>query len=209
MKRYNIEVSGKRSSVDLPTTWTELTLGQMMQIEKMKEPDPVQLFSILSGVDVAEASGDMEDDLFQATAFVFSPPDWDKIERPEYIILDGVPYKVPQIENETIGQAVMVSTLVGTIEDLSDAIIPILAIYFQPLVDKTKFDRMRLPAIEKMIKRTAAVEGFATASFFLRASRTLRRIIKTESPLLKSAKMQLLLETPTKSSGALSGSTIS
>jgi len=209
MKTYNIEISGKAERVQLPERWDEMTLGHLIDLEGERDPTSLEIFNVLCGRNVAEASPEFEDELMEAVAFVYSPPDWDKVAPPTHLVIAGEPYPLPKIETETLGQGIMVSELMARAKDLKETVVPILAIYFQPLIDRGRFDRHRLPVIEKFLRNTAAVEGFATASHFLSASRTLRRIIRSGSPLLKSPRMLRLLATPMTSPGDLSGSTTS
>lgn len=202
MKTYEIEINGKAERVTMPEKWDELTLGHLVDLEAEQDPTALEIFNVLCGKNVSEASQEFEDELLAAVAFIYTPPDWNKIPPPTHLVIAGTPYPVPKIEDETFGQGIMVAELMARAADLKETVIPILAIYFQPAVDGGKFNRHRLPTIEKYLRNTAAVEGFATASHFLGASRTLRRIIRVGSPLLRSPRMQRLLETPTTSPGA-------
>lgn len=207
MKTYRVEVNGKSDKVSLPESWSEMTLGHMVDLEALVDPTPLDVFNTLTGKDVSEAAPEFEAELYDAVRFIYSPPDWDKLARPTHLVIHGVPYPVPAIEKETLGQGIMVSQIAAKAKDLREMVIPVLAIYFQPAIDRGKFDRHRLPVIEKQLRNVAAVEGFAVAYFFIGDSRTLRRIIATASPLLRSPRMARLLGTPTTSPPSLSGST--
>jgi hypothetical protein len=209
MKTYLIEIAGRKERLTLPESWNEMVLGHLIDLEAIEQPTALEVFNVLAGRDVSAVSPEFEDELLQAVAFVYSPPDWDKIAPPTHLVIQGVPYPVPKIEQESLGQGIMVSQILAKAADLRETVIPILATYFQPLVDRTRFDRLRVPAVEKMLRNTAAVEGFATASHFLAASATLRRIIKVASPLLSSPRMRRLSGTTTRSPESSSGSTTS
>lgn len=161
----------------MPDRWSEVTIGQLMQIENGDADDELFLLSVLSGVDYKTVvhSTLLEDDVYQAVQFIYNgAPDWKALSVPSHLIINGKLCKVPRVDKVTLGQHIMVAQLLE--KSLTDVLITIMATYFQPLVDGVKFDRDRVPEVEKMIAKVPAVEGWPVAYFFLRSTPNLKRI---------------------------------
>lgn len=159
--------------------WSELQLKHLIGLEEVDTEDEVAVFSVLSGlnVEVVENSQAITEEIYKVVAFIYeATPEWKKLQPPTHLVIGGKPYKLPKIDKCVLGQNIMLDNLIE--RPLVESIPTVLAIYFQPLIDGGKFNRERLPAVEKMILEANALECYATAGFFLRGGKNLLRIMR-------------------------------
>lgn len=151
--------------------YDELTLSQLIAIERNESTDPLQVFAILTGMDVAfidNQSEQLENTLFDIVAPLFTTRmDMDALKPPTHLLIDGTLVKVPKPAKLTLGQNIMFMTLLERAKDLYEAIPEALAIFFQPELDGDKFDRHRVEATKKKLLRSQGLEALAVFGFFL------------------------------------------
>lgn len=193
---------GKRTRVVCPNSWEEVTLKQLLEIEECNM-EPISLFSILSGVQftILEESKDtdLEYMLYEAVAFIHKTPVWDKLKPPSKIEAAGKVITVPKdISVLTLGQKIMFDQLLLASKSLIEVIPKVLAIYFQPLFDDSKYDRERLADTEKIIVELPAIQMYSIANFFLNSRETLKKfgmiglhLIATKNSQFKNLQEQI------------------
>lgn len=161
---------------NMPSNWSEVNLKMLMQIENGDSDDVIHLLSVLTGVDYKAAvhSTMLEDEVYKAVRFIYDEtPKWQLLKVPKTLTINGKVCKLPNVSKVTLGQNIMMTNLLE--RPISEVLIPILAVYFQPVYDGGQFDRERLPDIEAMLEKVPAVEGWAVANFFLRSLPNLKR----------------------------------
>ena len=162
---------------NMPSHWGEVTLKMLMQIENGDNQDELFVFSVLVQKTYKEIvhSTLKEDEVTDAVAFVYTEtPKWNLLVVPKVLTINGKRCKLPNVLKVCLGQNIMMSNLLE--RPLSETLISILAVYFQPVYDGGQFDRERLSDIEQLIEKVPAVEGWAVANFFLRSLPNLNRI---------------------------------
>ena len=172
MLRFKFKDGDKIVEATTPTDWAEVTLGQFIDIEtKWDRKDLLQLFAILTGVDISVLSNTRTKKILQpiaeATLFIYEPLNWNRLKRPKSIYLHGKELKVPKnLGMELFGQKVMLLQKMQENEDDWRPIIPFgLALYFQPLYDG-KFSRDRVEVFEEKILKIPALLAYPIAFFF-------------------------------------------
>lgn len=201
MRSLTLHTSTEKRAVTIPTAWNELTLGQLMAIEKERssEADVLRLFSILAGVEIQLAENitdtDIEANIFEALQFLNEPPDWNKLTRPTHLIIEGRPEKIPtDVGAAMLGQKIMLMGTVSTPEKMLESIGSVIAIYMQPEVDKKrnagklKYDSERVKIIAEDLKNANGLECYATALFFFARSKELLQRLTSESPAFQKYK---------------------
>jgi len=157
--------------------WSEVTLGQLMQIEQGDSDDSLFLLSVLTGLPYKTVvhSTLTEDDVYDAIQFIYNgAPNWPELKVPSHLVIGSRLCKLPRVDKVTLGQHILVAQLLE--KPLNETLITIMATYFQPLVDGVKFDRDRVSEVEKMIAKIPAVDAWPVAFFFLKSTPNLKRI---------------------------------
>lgn len=193
MRKIKITTNKGKVEALLKSSWSEITLKELLSINTTADDNPIRLLSIISGVDfdsLAESSDEnLQNELYDLIAFLYEQPDWKKITRPSHLVIGGKPYKVPNIEKETLGQKVMLDQLVTQGTSLISVIPQALAVYFQPIIDG-KWDHKRLKEVEELIMETPCLHSHAIAGFFLSSPKNLMRITILNKNLLKPIRLQ-------------------
>lgn len=174
--------NGKGDRIFCPASWREINLSQLIDIEtKWDKKNPIQLFSIITGLDVALLSNskqkDLEDKMMAICAFAHVQPDWEQLSRPKYIEIGTKAYKTPKdISKKMLGQKIMINQIaIKEGVDLIKHIPKIVAIYMQPIIDGDYKDE-RIEEIEELLLKSSAMECFALARFFFLRSQNLMNI---------------------------------
>ncbi len=143
MIQFSIKTEdGKTLRISSPASWSEINLGQLIAIEtKWDKKSPIQLFSIITGLDISLLSNSkekgLEDKLMAICAFVYDQPDWEHMPVPKRLWIGDEGYTTPKdISKKMLGQKIMINGIAikeGT--DLIKYIPRIVAIYMQPIID--------------------------------------------------------------------------
>lgn len=162
-----------KNVINVPSSYSELTVGQFFKLRDQAK-DGIDMLAILTHqtreywaeqVDIDKISV-----LMESLDWVKNIPNFASFLRPDRIEILGTWYDIPKgLGLHTLDQHYCFEDLImksNTMNDI-DIIPQALAIYFQPLIDKSKFDRDRLPAIEELITTCRIEEAFPVASFFL------------------------------------------
>jgi hypothetical protein len=182
MRYFNIyDKDKKKIKLSAPTSWDELTLEQLIQIETMKKNDVLKLFCILTGLDmsIAENSKDknLEAAVWQIVNFIANPPDWDSLAIPPIFQIGKEFAKTPlKYSSLTVGQNILISQTILNVEDLVTKIPEVLAIIFQPIIDKGEFDSKRLEEIKEEVKKSNGLGAFAIGRFFFQNTKLIKAV---------------------------------
>lgn len=172
MIQFNIKTKDKTLRVSSPASWREINLGQLIDIEtKWDKKNPVQLFSIISGLDIellknSKQEG-LENKMMAICAFAYDQPNWEQLEKPKYIEIGSEAYITPKdISKKMLGQKIMINQIaIKEGVDLIKHIPRIVAVYMQHVIDGDYKDD-RIEEIETLLLKSSAMECFALARFF-------------------------------------------
>ena len=176
--KYTDEKGVKQSKV-VPTKWEELSLAQLVKVSTISNDNVLELFSIITGIPISvpENSRDknLEKNIWQVIEFIGNPPKWDELKPPSRLLLENVYRLVPKkFSNLMIGQKIMIAQCVRKVEDMVEQMPRILAIIFQPVIDKGKFEAKRIDELAGQMLKVNGIEGYAIASRFFLRSKILR-----------------------------------
>jgi len=159
----------------IPTAWEELTLQQSFDLEGLI--DRLEMYSIITKIPLKELDALKGDEMavYSATQFLTNPPDWAKLPKPKAVFINGKRCRIPKIAKETLGQKVIISSLIASEKDLHVLIPKIVAVYLQPVYSGGKFDRDKLKEVEKYLLDSSCVEVYAAAWFFFLKSINLKK----------------------------------
>lgn len=198
MKSVTIRTNKGRFDNDkVPTSGNEMTL-EMYQtmIEKWDREDWVQLFSIISGADIDYIADSkdpgLESALYECIEFILSGELQKELDAgviPDVIELrplwsSDVPLIVERIRIKplgamSIGQKIQARKLLEDVKYIEEKMSMVTAIYLQPLIDKDKFDMLRVIQIEAVIAKMAVTKIYPLAFFlFSELRKTGRKRIK-------------------------------
>jgi len=181
MRLVKFKTSDGDVSINFPERFNEMTLAQVIELEQRETVDPLEMFSILTGLDLMFLDNQeiqLENQLFEIIEPLFSQSiDPQKLVRPERLLIDGTPYVVPRPDKQTLGQSILFLQIIEQNEKLQTFVPELLAIYFQPVIDGGQFNRERLPAIREMMLRAPGVDALAVFGFFLTNCKNWKNII--------------------------------
>ncbi len=167
---------------NFPSNWGDLTLGQLMQVQKIdpkKKKSKLKLFSIITGLTEAEldASTDLEywKQVENILAFMYEAPDFKIFPVPNKVLIQEQEYKVPvDLKLETFGQKIALEELYrshqtdeGADVNLIDLMPEALAIYFYPMLTGEKFDDEQVDQYTELMKEIPVKHALPVAGFFL------------------------------------------
>ena len=160
---------------EIPTAWEELTLQQSFDLEGLV--DRLEMYSIITKIPLKDLDAMKGDEMaiYSATQFLTSPPDWGKLPKPKAIHVNGKRCRIPKIAKETLGQKVIISSLIASESDLHVLIPKVVAVYVQPAYTGGKFDRDKLKEVEGHLLQSSCVEVYAAAWFFFLKSTNLMK----------------------------------
>jgi len=165
--------AGKKIRIESPSSWYELTLKQLIQIENTDKTDLVALFSILTGLTIEFAANSkdkkLEGYLWSTIQFVTVAPDWKGLKPPKKLTLGDNQYKIPtDFRDLMLGQKILIAGEFQEEEDIINKMPLLLAIIFQPILDDGKFKDKRIPKVIELMEGGSGLELYAIASFFFR-----------------------------------------
>lgn len=175
---YNIK--GKKIRVTAPNKWRELNIEQFIRVENCKSRDVLQLFCIVTGLDieVPENSTDknLEETIWAVVQFVGENVNWEEINAPPDFEIDGKVYKVPQkFGSMMTGQKILLAQTIVEVTDMIDKMHRILAIIFMPQYSGGKFDSNRIDELAGKIMGSNGVNGYGIVKGFFLRSKHLKR----------------------------------
>ena len=161
---------------NLPTQWSEINVATYREMERHAfELNSVRLFSILTGIDydmlINFDCSQFDEKVLQHLSFVHDVPEWDKLPKPEHLVIDGVEYKVPEsIESTTWFQRTMLKTLAvnGVQEKLQmiELVAPCLTYMMQPVIEGKVSDK-NYKELQKKMDQLPIEQAYPVATFFL------------------------------------------
>lgn len=174
-KILSIFSSKGTKKITLPNCWSELPTGVYQRIMKeWDKKDIVQLFSILSGKDYKvlhdTKDPDLEQRLYDSIQFLYeSEPKFKEAELPKFFIFDK--HYIPIQKDATaltIGQSVIVRQRLDEASSYDELISIAIAVYIQPLADRSEFDPFKAFDLEEKIKELPITETYPLGFFLLR-----------------------------------------
>jgi hypothetical protein len=182
-------INGKK--VAFPASWAEVTVNQFFNIRSIdpkKEQAQVifEVLDILTGIPAStwydmEANQVSTDTILGLIEFIKEPIEWEGLEVPKEVVLNGKTCKVPKdLELKTYGQAVLFESKILPVVldkgELTDVLKTALAIYLQPIYTGEKFDGEKLEEMEEVVGALPIYTAFPVANFFFR--KYLRSLVK-------------------------------
>ena len=173
MIKAKIKHKKKTLNIDVPERWEECKLKHIVNLD-LWEGDNTDVIGLMACFvdlpqEVLEATNtNLWDELFKILSFVFDPPTWHNLKRPDKIEINGRYIKVPNnLELESFGQKVMAMQKMVADQDSIKVIPDILAIYLQPVYDG-KFSRPRIEVLKEYILECKAIDTVPIGRFFFR-----------------------------------------
>ena len=163
----------KTLSIDIPEGWEECKLKHIVKLD-LWDGDSSDIIGLMGcfvdlPTEVLEAThSNLWEPLFKVLAFVFNPPSWHNLKKPDKILINDKYVKVPKnLELESFGQKVMAMQKMVVDQDSIRVIPDILAIYLQPVYDN-KFSRPRIEVVKEYILECNAIDTVPIGRFFFR-----------------------------------------
>lgn len=190
MLNITTRIGTQKYSLQSPQAMREMTVEQFQNIVgKWDFEDWIQVFSIITGLkatDIASSSdGSVEGALYEAIAFLLDKREWEKLNtlpipktlelRPLWqkdcpLLVDTV--TIPRkLGGMTIGQKIQARKSIEDVKDIREGLSIVTAIYLQPLIDKGKFDMLRVIEIESVIAKMPLTRIYPIGFFLLRQLR--------------------------------------
>lgn len=178
MKLFATTSTGTKE-LTIADSWDKVTTDQFQQIvplvsekEALTTDDKLKLFSILSGLPVKaiaqSADKELEQNLFEAIAFLAEWYDFKSLEVPREIKIGDKVIQVPKyVGHLTIGQNIHVREQMENVKVYEELISFVIAIYLQPLYDETDFDYFRATQLHEKVLKMPIVDTYALGFFLL------------------------------------------
>ena len=171
MIKTEIKYKGKKYIKEIPESWEECKLSNVIRLEAMPEDndliDVLCCFIDLPKEIIDNTSSNLWQPLFKILEFVYNPPKWTALKRPSKLQLNGKLVKVPSnLGMETFGQKVLALQAIEKHKQKLSGLPELLTIYLQPKYDG-KYSRMRQGAVRELVDNTLAIESIPIGLFFL------------------------------------------
>lgn len=171
MIKFTFKLNKETLTGYCPENWGEVTLQNIIDLEKCKQGDKIEVLSAFTGLDVRtieNARGDLFKPMYQVLSFVFESPNWQKLKVPKTVTLNDKVIKPPKKLNlETFGQKWRAVEAIQSADNKIDCIPDILAIYLQPAYDGV-FETSRIPDIKEYVLKMKAFEAMPYGFFFFK-----------------------------------------
>jgi hypothetical protein len=170
MIKYTFKLKDKKIEGFCPESWEEVTLEQILKLEKADRTDKIEVLSCFTGLEVRTIENaigsDLFDPMYTVLSFVFDSPNWKKISPPKTVNLNGKIIKPPKKLNlETFGQKWRAIEAIQSTENKLDCIPEILAIYLQPCYDGI-FESSRIEHVKKWVMNMSVYDALPYGFFF-------------------------------------------
>ena len=188
----NLKIKTKKgtTSVEVPESWKECTLGMWLRLSSWYGVDYVKGFSKIVGIDYdiisRSKSKRLYRILFEVIGWTSEEIDWEHLPVPEYLTIEGKDIQIPKnIGEQALGQKILVHEAMVNTKNIGEVLPVALAVYLDPLYHGKEFDRERAIKFEEKIKQLPVLEAYPTGIFFL------TRLLKSPSFGIKGL-LQLL-----------------
>ncbi len=188
----NLKIKTKKgtTSVEVPESWKECTLGMWLRLSSWDGVDYVKGFSKIVGIDYdiisRSKSKRLYRILFEVIGWTSEEIDWEHLPVPEYLTIEGKDIQIPKnIGEQALGQKILVHEAMVNTKNIGEVLPVALAVYLDPLYHGKEFDRERAIKFEEKIKQLPVLEAYPTGIFFL------TRLLKSPSFGIKGL-LQLL-----------------
>ena len=180
MKRVKFKTDKGLMTFDIAERWDELTLDQLIKVEKKGTIDPLEMFCILTGMDLTfldNQKESLEAEVFDIIQPLFRAAMKQALhQRPARLLISGKAIEVPRPDKATLGQSIMFMNMVESSKDIYELVPDMLAIYFQPLIHGGPFDRTRLKEAREEVMKAPGMDCISVFSFFLSNQRRWKAI---------------------------------
>lgn len=182
---YNLTINETQKNIQVPTSWSDLTLGQVLELFELNYMDKkirIKVLTILTGLsldEINQLSGTANINKLNAIessiTFINNEPNFKEFILTKTILLKGKELKIPiDLTKETFGQKVAAEELIrlspknksGDIDILT--LMPeILSIYLYPIFSNETFKDERVEYFIPLMKEISIKDAYPIASFFL------------------------------------------
>jgi hypothetical protein len=177
----NIELQSGKKRVMIPSSWDEITLDKFIRIETEFQYNInklINLFSILTDIDMVALNQskqkDLDSKLIEITEFIFKPPDWKQIDKPDKILIgDKLIQCSYDFTSTTLGQKLTMDTIIKDAETPIEAIPKVIGLFLQPTIDGS-FDRLKMEALLPEILKLSCIQAYGYSKFFFLRSKHLK-----------------------------------
>ena len=158
--------------VKVPICWEEVSTSMYQRIVQA-EPTPLGLFCALINMEFDSikktASDQIEESIYRSTSFLLEDtPYFFKEEFPQYIIYKNKTYKLPKkLGALTLEQNMHVRNRMKEGIVMESLISFVIAVYMQPIIDKSEFDFERAQELEKEIEQMPIDQTYRVGFFYL------------------------------------------
>lgn len=176
----------------IPTSWSDVTFSQWLEMKDVDEKDEMKIISILSGIelnDIKRLDPPSQYRLTLALGFLNTPIKIDDYKAPEKLTIkiDHKEIDIKLIENikkKTFGQKIYFQQILkNNKDDIIEAMIDIILVYSQPQIDGSKLDTERFSDLRTRFKGLKLVDLYSTAMCYVSQ---LTEIVKTEGKRLST-----------------------
>ena len=201
MREIKLKTSKGTKKLHIAERLDELTLEQTIKIEQNPETDPLQIFCILTGLDLAMGDN-LGPELEEAILDVIYPIFQSRVEftdltqHPSHLLVGKKLVKIPDPAKVTLGQNIMFMQTAEKAENIYAAIPELLSIFLQPEYSGGIFDRHKIPEVKKELLGSIGVEALAVFGFFLSDAKNWRRIfpVVCSREKLKQVRLSVIMK---------------
>src|SRR3990167_447436 len=160
----------------VPTSYNELTLKQLVQLNEWDKKDIIKLIAILCNIDYDVLFNsrmlDIDTQILPLLEWVKEPRNYQQLLVPKQITIDGKQYDVPaDIAVKTLGQKISLQLHLAQEQkenkDVIDCIPFALAVYFQPEVTGRDYSEDEAIKLIPAIMNCKMLEAYPVGNFFL------------------------------------------
>jgi hypothetical protein len=168
---YNVTTSKGKKKIIIPESWDETNTGQFEKMVTWDQKNLIELFSIMSGLDVKvlENTYDpaLEQSLIECTNYVYTPYEFIK-EVPDSLVIDKKKFKIPKdVGGLTIGQNILVAQGGADAKVKEELLSLATAIFLQPLYDNCELDYDKALILRDKIRLEPITKIYPVGFFLL------------------------------------------
>jgi len=153
-----------RKKINVPSAWDDLSARQFIEITETN--DEKKIIEIISGIPFEQSFY-----ILEYLDFLKRPIELDSIEESQYLFFKNEAFKCPEIKSCSWGQKICLSNLlkqIGKSRTVQNSVCEILAIYFQPIFNKSKFNPEELESLIAEFEKESFFKIYSVAKNFIR-----------------------------------------
>lgn len=173
------QIRGTKKIHEIPSCWNDVTYQQWIQMNQTE--DDMELIAIFSGFPIQTIEKLHPKALYnikQALSFIYIKLDVEKYEPPKKLTIKQDEKKlstrtvdiplVPNIRRKTLGQKIYLQNILTKYgHDVIEAMIDIILVYAQPIIDDDKFNPQRFDALRPSLEKLNLVDLYSTSRHYL------------------------------------------